>query len=220
MNNKLGLIGRKLGMTQIFKEDGDVIPVTVIEAGPCTVLRIKTTDGRDQYSAVVFGFGSQKPSRLTKADLGQLKAIGRSESPPRLAKEVRVTPDAGQKFTAGQLIGPADLFKVGQRVDVQGISKGKGFQGVMKRYNFKGFIRSHGSHEYFRHGGSIGTRLTPGMTLAGKKMPGQMGNHQVTVQNMVVAAIDADRNLVYVRGGVPGAAGAMVTLRETVKVDR
>jgi large subunit ribosomal protein L3 len=218
MNQKPGLIGRKLGMTQLFLDDGDVVPVTVIEAGPVTVLRIKTKDGNDRYSAVLFGFGEQKPSRLTKADLGQLKVVGKEGTPPRVQKEVRVTPDAAAKFTAGQVLGPADLFKVGQRVDVQGVSKGKGFSGVMKRHNFKGFIRSHGSHEYFRHGGSVGTRLTPGMTLAGKKMPGQMGNHHVTVQNLVVAAIDGARNLIYVRGGVPGAAGAMVTLRETVKL--
>ncbi len=217
MNQKLGLIGRKLGMTQLFQEDGDVVPVTVIEAGPVTVLRIKTPEGKDKYSAVLFGFGSQKPARLTKADLGQLKVVGLDATPPRVQKEIRVSTDAAEKFTAGQVIGPGDVFKVGQRIDVQGVSKGKGFAGVMKKYNFKGFIRSHGSHEYFRHGGSIGTRLTPGMTLRGKKMPGQMGNHHVTQQNLVVAAIDTERNLIYVRGGVPGSTGAMVTLRETTK---
>ena len=109
---------------------------------------------------------------------------------------------------------------MGERVDVIGTSKGRGFGGVMKKYHFAGFERSHGVHEYFRHGGSVGTRLTPGMTLRGKKMPGQMGNHHVTQQNLVVAAIDTARNLIYVRGGVPGSTGAMVTLRETTKLDK
>jgi large subunit ribosomal protein L3 len=219
MNQKKGLVGRKLGMTQLFKADGDVVPVTVIEAGPCTVIRVKTPEGKDRYSAVQFGFGEQKASRLTKADIGQLKPIGRDENPVRHVKEIRVSAADASAFTPGSVVGPADVFEAGQRVDVQGISKGRGFAGVMKRHNFAGFESSHGAHEYFRHGGSIGTRLTPGMTLRGKRMGGHMGAHNVTVQNMVVAAVDAERNLIYIRGGVPGPTGGLVTVRATVKND-
>ena len=220
MNSSMGLIGRKVGMTQIFKEDGEVVPCTVIEAGPCTVIRVKRTGEKDGYNAIQFALGSQKASRLTRADLGQLKPVGLDEKPPRDIKEIRVTPETVGGFQAGQVVGPGDVFQVGQFVDVQGVSKGRGFSGVMRRYNFKGFIRSHGSHEYFRHGGSIGTRLTPGMTLKGKKMPGRMGGHHVTQQNLLVARIDTERNLIYVRGGVPGPEGAFVTVRATTKNTR
>ncbi len=194
MNSSMGLIGRKLGMTQIFKEDGEVIPCTVIEAGPCTVIRVKRADSKDGYTAIQFALGSQKASRLTRADLGQLKAVGLDEKPPRDIAEIRVTEAAVGAYEAGKVVGPGDVFTVGQFVDVQGTSKGRGFSGVMRRHNFKGFIRSHGSHEYFRHGG-----------------------HHVTQQNLLVARIDTERNLIYVRGGVPGPQGAFVTVRATTK---
>jgi large subunit ribosomal protein L3 len=217
MNDSMGLVGRKLGMTQIFEDDGNVVPCTVIEAGPCTVLRVKKTDDKDGYNAIQFGFGAQKASRLTKADLGQLAKVGLAENPPRLIREIRVNATDAGAVEAGKVLGPADVFKVGERVDVVGQSKGRGFSGVMRRHNFKGFISTHGNHEYFRHGGSVGTRLTPGMTLSGKKMPGQMGAHQVTVQNLEVAKIDTERNLIYVCGGVPGPVGAMVAIRRTTR---
>jgi len=215
-NESMGLIGRKLGMTQIFDDDTNhVIPVTVIDVSSNKVLRVKTSDSRDGYSALQLGFGSKKAQRLTKADLGQLKLSGCE--PVQAIREIRVAAADAAKHEAGGSIGAADVFEAGIKVDVTGTSKGKGFAGVMKRYNFAGFIRTHGTHEFFRHGGSIGTRLTPGFTLKGKKMPGHMGSERVTVQNLKVARVDAERNLVFVKGGVPGPNGAVVTVRVAVK---
>ena len=182
-NLQMGLVARKLGMTQIFNDDGEVVPVTVLEVTPNTVLQVKTPTGKDGYSAV----------------------------------EIRLAPAEAGGFQLGQKVGVADLFAAGGFVDVTGTSKGKGFAGVMKRHNFKGFINSHGNHEYFRHGGSIGTRLTPGMTLKGVRMPGQMGNQRVTVQNIKVAAVDAEKNLLFIKGGVPGPTGTTVLVRRAVK---
>ncbi|MFT4622084.1 MAG: large subunit ribosomal protein L3 [Polyangiales bacterium] len=216
-NESMGLLGRKVGMTQVFQDDGNVVPVTVVEAGPCTVLQVKTSETKDGYSALLFGFGSQKKQRLNKAQLGQLKAAGCEDAPPRNRGEVRVPASVAAKHKVGDTVGAADVFTVGDYVDVSGTSKGRGFAGVFKRHNFAGFIRSHGTHEFFRHGGSIGTRLTPGHVLKGKKMPGQMGNKRVTVQNLKVVRVDTDRSLVYVRGGVPGPNGGLVTLRIAVK---
>jgi len=216
-NESLGLIGRKLGMTQLFDNDTNAVyPVTVIECGPNTVLRVKSDDANDGYNALQLGFGSQKAQRLTKADLGQLKASG-TDTPVKVIKEIRVSKEEAAQHEAGKSLGAADVFEAGNKVDVTGMSKGRGFAGVMKRYNFAGFIRTHGTHEFFRHGGSIGTRLTPGHTLKGKKMPGHMGAEQVTVQNLRIARVDAERNLVFVRGGVPGPTGAIVTIRRAVK---
>ncbi len=215
-NEMMGLIGRKVGMTQIFEEDGTVLPVTVVEAGPCTVLRVKTDEGKDGYNALQLGFGSKKASRLTKADIGQLAVSGTQETPPRWIREIRVS-KADTSHEAGATLAASDVFEKGQRVDVTGISKGKGFSGVMKRYNFRGFIRSHGVHEFFRHGGSIGCRLTPGHVLKGKKMPGQMGSERVTVQNLEVVRVDTERSLVFLRGGVPGPNGALVCVRRATK---
>jgi large subunit ribosomal protein L3 len=216
-NSTMGLIGRKIGMTQIFRDDGEVVPVTVIQTGPCTVTRVKLAASRDRYDALQMAFGEKKAARVNKPDAGQFKKVG-IEGVLAHIREIRVTAETAAKYSVGAVIGAADVFTEGQLVDVVGTSKGKGFAGVMKRWNMKGFIRSHGTHEYFRHGGSIGTRLTPGMTLAGKHMPGQMGNARTTVQNLLVAKVDAERNLVYVRGGVPGAVGSIVTLRNAVKV--
>ncbi len=216
-NESMGLLGRKLGMTQLFEEDGTVLPVTVVEAGPCTVLQVKTADGKDGYNALQLSFGSQKAHRLTKADLGHLKASGQDSSPPSRIAEIRVGTDNLTGVEVGAKLSVEDVFTAGELVDVTGVSKGRGFAGVMKRYNFKGFIRTHGTHEFFRHGGSIGTRLTPGHVLKGKKMPGHMGSEQVTVQNLRVAKVDTERNLVFVQGGVPGPTGAMVVIRKAVK---
>lgn len=217
MNKQMGLIGRKLGMTQFFEEDGEVVAVTVLEVGPNTVVGVKNEGTKDGYNALRLAFGSQKAQRLTKADLGQLKGTGLEDTPPAVIREVRVSAEEAGKHEVGATLGAADVFEAGKTADVTGISKGKGFAGVMKRHNFQGFIRSHGTHEFFRHGGSIGTRLTPGHVLKGKKMPGQMGNEQVTVQNLSIAKVDAERNLVMVRGGVPGPKGSIVLLRHAVK---
>jgi large subunit ribosomal protein L3 len=216
MNSELGLVGRKLGMTQLFDENGTVMPVTVVQTGPCTVVGVKTEDGRDGYNAIQLAFETKKANRTNKADAGQFKGAG-LDAAPRIVQEIRVTKADAEGMETGKVLGVQDVFTEGQRVDVTGVSKGKGFQGVMKRYNFAGFERSHGVHEFFRHGGSIGTRLTPGHVLKGKKMPGQMGNEQVTMQNLVVARVDAEQNLVYLLGGVPGAKGSIVTVRKAVK---
>ncbi len=215
-NESLGLIGRKVGMTQIFSPDGMVLPVTVIEAGPCTVLRVKTESSPDGYNALQLGFGERKANRATKPELGHFRAAG-VEGAMAKVREVRVSADTVANTEVGKQLTVADVFTEGGAVDVTGRSKGRGFAGVMKRYNFRGFIRTHGTHEFFRHGGSIGTRLTPGMTLKGKKMPGHMGSERVTVQNLKVARVDPERNLVFVQGGVPGPNGSFVMVRRAVK---
>lgn len=216
-NQTMGLIGRKLGMTQIFDDAGNVSGVTVIEVGPNTILQVKTGDTKDGYAALQLGFAAKKPQRATKAELGHVKAAG-VEGAFKVVREVRVAADAIGAHAKGGTIGVGDVFAANTKVDVSGISKGRGFAGVMKRHNFSGFKRTHGAHEYFRHGGSIGTRLTPGMTLKGVKMPGHMGAAKVTVQNLRVVRIDAERNLLFVRGGVPGPDGAYVLVRQAVKV--
>jgi large subunit ribosomal protein L3 len=213
-NSEMGLIGRKIGMTQIFEEDGKAVPVTVVQVGPCRILQIKTAEGNDGYNAIQLGFGSQKLHRVSKPELGHNAKT--DSTPSAWVSEIRVSAETAASFTAGQDLG-ADVFSVGDIVDCIGTSKGAGFAGVMKRYNFAGFIRTHGTHEFFRHGGSIGTRLTPGHVAKGKKMPGRMGNEQVTVQNMRIAKVDTERHLVYVAGGVPGPKGSFVKVRMAVK---
>ncbi|MEZ4316541.1 MAG: 50S ribosomal protein L3 [Myxococcota bacterium] len=216
-NESKGMLARKLGMTQIFADDGTIFAVTVLEVGPNTVLQVKTDEGKDGYNAVQLGFDSAKPSRLTKADLGHFAKSGRGENPPRFVKEIRLSKADASALEVGQTLSLSDLFETGGKVDVVGTSKGKGYGGVMKRWNMKGFIRSHGTHEFFRHGGSIGTRLTPGMVLSGKKMPGQMGNEQKTIQNLSIVRVDTERNLLFLKGGVPGPVGAYLTVRNAVK---
>lgn len=216
MNESMGLVGRKLGMTQFFRDNGEVLACTVIELGPCTVLQVKTDETKDGYNALQLGFGTQKASRVNKPETGHLTKSG-GPTPPSHVKEVRVSKDVVGQHEVGSTIAVADVFEEGKTVDVTGQSKGRGFAGVMKRHNFAGFERSHGVHEFFRHGGSIGTRLTPGHVLKGKKMPGHMGAEQVTIQNLEVARVDTERNLLFVRGGVPGPNGAVVVVRHAVK---
>lgn len=216
-NMKVGLLGRKLGMTQIYDEAGNVLGVTVVQVEPNTVLQVKTSATKDGYAALQLGIGAKKLGRTTKAELGHAKKAG-LEAAPRLVQELRVPEAEAAKHSVGAQLVIGTFFATNDRVDVAGTSKGRGFSGVMKRHNFSGFKRTHGAHEYKRHGGSIGTRLTPGMTFKGVKMPGQMGNERVTVQNLKIVKIDAERNLVYLRGGVPGADGASVLIRKTAKV--
>jgi large subunit ribosomal protein L3 len=214
-NEILGLIGKKLGMTQLFDAGSAARGVTVIELTPNTVLQVKTAATKDGYNAVQMGWGAKKDSRATRAELGHFKKAGAATA--AVVREFRVSAEVVAGLEVGRQLSVADFFKEGQRVDVQGISKGKGFAGVMKRHNFAGFKASHGVHEYYRHGGSIGTRLTPGMTFKGKKMPGHMGDAKVTVQNLFVERVDVERNLLFLRGGVPGADGAVVAVRAAVK---
>ncbi len=214
-NEKAGLFGRKLGMTQLYSDSGSVQPCTIIEVTGNTVIRIKTADSKDGYNAVQLGFDDKKPSRTNKPDAGHFEKAG--VSPKKLVRELRLSADELGKLSVGQVLSVGDVFTEGERVDVTGTSKGRGFTGVMKRHNFKGFIRSHGTHEYFRHGGSIGTRLTPGHVIKGMKMPGQHGNARSVVQNLILVKVDAERNLLYVRGGVPGPNGGYVQVRQAVK---
>jgi len=206
-----GILGRKLGMTQVWDSDNRVIPVTVIQAGPCRVVQLKTPE-RDGYSAVQIAFGAAKEQRLTKPELGHLKKNG--AAPSKHLAELRV--DDLSPYAVGQVIG-ADVFAAGERVDVTGISKGKGFTGVMQRHNFKGQGASHGNHKHHRAPGSIGACSFPGRVFKGVKMSGHMGHEQVTTLNLEVVASDPERNLLLVKGSVPGPRGGVVLVRNAVK---
>ncbi|MBU2008247.1 MAG: 50S ribosomal protein L3 [Chloroflexi bacterium] len=199
-----GLIGRKLGMTQLFREDGAVIPVTAIEVGPCTVVQVKTRE-KEGYSAVQMGFGEKK--RLTSPEKGHLKGLGSF----RHLREFRVGEgvgiEVGQKFDVG-------LFKPGDIVDVTGTSKGKGFAGVVKRHHFSGGPKTHGQSDRHRAPGSIGSATTPGRVYKGKKMAGHMGNARVTVMGQEVVQADPARNLLLVRGAVPGHQNSLVLIQK------
>src|SRR6266852_5550787 len=206
-----GILGRKLGMTQIWDDQNRIVPVTVIEAGPCRVVQLKTPE-RDGYSAVQLSFGDTKQSRLSKPELGHLK---KADAPPsRHLAELRVDDLSG--FEIGQVLG-ADVFGAGERVDVTGISKGKGFAGAMVRHNFKGQGASHGNHKKHRSPGSIGACATPARVFKGMKMAGQFGNVRTTTLNLQVVEGDAERNLLLIRGAIPGAAGGIVFVRNAVK---
>lgn len=205
----IGLLGKKIGMTQVFAEDGEAVPVTVIQAGPCHVIGTRTVE-RDGYSAIVLGFDEKPLRNATKPELGMYKASG--AKPQRFVREIRLSPEEAAKYQIGQVLTPKDVFTENMAVDVEGRSKGKGYQGVMKRHHMAGMTRSHGTHEYFRHGGSIGCRLTPQRVHKGKRMAGQMGNEKVSVQNLQLFKILADENCVLVRGAVPGAKNEYVVV--------
>ena len=206
---KIGLLGKKIGMTQVFAEDGESIPVTVIQTGPCHVVGIRTQE-RDGYTALVLGF-DEKPVRLAnKPELGAVKDAGLK--PQRFVRELRLPADEVAKYTVGQVLGPKDVFAENMPVDVEGTSKGKGYQGVIKKHHMSGMTRAHGTHEYFRHGGSIGCRLTPQRVHKGKRMAGQMGNEKVTQQNLQLFRILADENCILVRGAIPGAPNDYVVV--------
>ncbi len=213
MNVQPGIIAKKLGMTQLFLEDGTRVPVTVLSIKGNTVIAHRTEE-RDGYTALQVGFEEQKPSRLTKADLGRYKKA--EVTPRKHVREFRVTADMLEKCPVGKDI-PLELFEEGAMVDVTGTSKGKGFQGVIKRHNMRGTKATHGVHEYYRHGGSIGCRLTPGRVVPGKRMAGQMGNERKTIQNLTIAKVLADEGLILVRGSIPGANRSVVALRRSHK---
>ena len=205
-----GLIGKKIGMTQIFDEDGLAIPVTVIEAGPCYVTQVRLPE-RDGYSAIQLGFNEVKPKRLTGGQLGHLKR--NNLAPLRVLREFRVkTPDVkeGDELTVA-------VFAVGERVDVVGTSKGKGFAGAVKRYHFAGGPRTHGQSDRERGPGSRGSGTTPGRVYKGSRGPGHMGDDRVTAQSLKVVLVDAERNLIGVMGSVPGARGGLVMVKEARK---
>ncbi|MCH5351859.1 MAG: 50S ribosomal protein L3 [Acutalibacter sp.] len=208
---KKAIIGKKVGMTQIFDEKGKVIPVTVIEAGPCVVTQKKTAEN-DGYEAVQVGFGDQKPQRLTKPLKGHFDKGG--VAPKKTLRELRL--DDISELNVGDLI-KADVFEAGEHVDVTGVSKGKGYAGVIKRWNFHRLKETHGTGPVARHGGSNGPISDPSRVFKGVKMAGHLGAETVTVQNLVIAKVDAENNLIAVKGAVPGPNGGIVTIRNSVK---
>jgi large subunit ribosomal protein L3 len=214
MNTKPGIIGKKLGMTQLYKEDGTVQRVTVIDTSSLTVVG-KRTKEKDGYVAVVFGLTDAKEKHLSKAQQGSFKKA--NVTAKRELKELRCEEDFAAKFEVGSAVNLADLFQPGQIVDTQGTTRGRGFSGVVRRWSFAGFVQTHGTHEYRRHGGSIGTNMTPGRTLPNIKMPGQYGSETVSVLNLKVARVDAEKNLLMIEGGIPGAANGLVVVRHGVK---
>ncbi|MDI7261669.1 MAG: 50S ribosomal protein L3 [Thermodesulfobacteriota bacterium] len=211
MKQTLGIIGKKIGMTQLFLEDGSVVPVTVVEAGPCWVVQKKTKQ-RDGYDALQIGFHSKNEKRVSRPLSGHFKKAG--VGPVYYLKEFRVENTEG--YEPGQEIN-VNLFKPGDVVDVTGLSKGKGFTGVMKRHGFHGSPGSHGTHEYFRHGGSVGSATYPHHVFKGMKMPGQHGNRKVTLQNLKVMDIREDQNLILLQGGIPGSHRGWVLIRSATK---
>jgi large subunit ribosomal protein L3 len=213
MNTHPGVIGLKLGMTQVFEEDGSVVPCTVVEARAVVVG--KRTQQKDGYDALILGVGERREKRTSKPLGGMFKKA--NVSPRRHVREIRCTAEFAASFEVGQEVPLENVFEAGQFVDVQGLTRGRGFTGVMRRYNFKGAVSTHGSHEYKRHGGSIGTNMTPGRVMPGMKMPGQYGNERVTVLSQRVVKVIPEQNLILIRGGIPGSKNGLVFVRGAVK---
>ncbi len=205
-----GIIGRKIGMTQVFDSEGRQVPVTVIEAGPCVVVQRKTRE-KDGYDSVQIGFGDQKEQRLARPELGHLKKAG--VAPVRRLREFRL--DEGEEMNPGDVVG-VDVLEGATHVDVIGVCKGKGFQGVVKRYDMSGGRATHGSGMH-RRTGSIGMKVSPARVFKGKKMPGHTGNVRTTTQNLKVVDIRKDDHVVLVMGAVPGPNGGMVIVRKAIK---
>ena len=208
---KKGIIGKKLGMTQIFDEVGNVIPVTLIEAGPCEIAQNKTVEN-DGYDAVQLAFCDAKEKHLTKAELGHFKKAG--ISPKRHLKEFRLEDTSA--YEVGSTIS-VDTFAAGEKVDITGISKGHGYTGVIKRLNFAVLRMTHGTGPVHRTGGSMGMNSDPSRIFKNKKMAGQWGNEQITILNLAVVKVDAEKNIIAVKGAVPGAKGSIVFIRDSVK---
>lgn len=208
-----GIVGKKLGMTQVYDENGTLIPVTVIEAGPCPVVAVKSME-RDGYVAQQLGYGRRKVKNVSKAQVGHLKAAGLDAAPPAVLREVRLD-EVPEEQGVGSVL-KADIFAKGEFVDVVGRSKGRGFQGVVKRWNFGGGRASHGG-AWTRRPGSIGMCVSPGKIYKGRKMPGQMGSVQRTVQNLEIIDVRADDDVLLVKGAVPGPNGGTVVVRSAIK---
>ena len=204
------IIGKKVGMTQIFDEQGKVIPVTVIEAGPCVVAQVKSVE-TDGYNAIQLGYGDVKPSKVNKPEKGHFAKA--NIAPKKHLREFRV--ESVEGVTVGTEV-KADTFEIGDKIDVQGTTKGKGFQGVIKRHGQHRGPMGHGSM-YHRRPGSMGSTSTPGRVFKGKKLPGHMGRVTVTIQNLDVVKVDMDKNVILIKGSVPGAKGAILKLRKSVK---
>ncbi len=206
------ILGEKLGMTQVFRDDR-AIPVTVIKAGPCHVVQVKSANGGDGYGAIQIAYRELAPRKVNQPTRGHFAKAG--VAPSKHLVEIRV--DDPESYSPGQEINVADVLEAGMKADVAGVSRGKGFQGVMKRHNFKGQGASHGAHRVHRAPGSIGAASTPSRVFKGMRMPGRMGNQRTTVLNLDIVEIDADRGLLLVKGAVPGPKGAVVLVREAVK---
>jgi large subunit ribosomal protein L3 len=215
MSLKMGLLGRKIGMTQVFHEDGTALGVTAVSVGPCVVVG-QRTQAKHGYAAVQLGF-EEKPLRLvSRPETGIFKKAG-IEKPLRFLREVRLEEKDVAQYEVGKVLKAGEIFKVGDVVDVVGTSKGKGYQGVMKMHKMKGDSATHGTHEFFRHGGSIGCRLTPGRVHKGKRMSGLMGNVKKTSADLVVVQILDEQNVVLVKGAVPGGPNGLVLIKGSVK---
>jgi large subunit ribosomal protein L3 len=226
---RTGVLGQKIGMTSVFTANGDRAPVTAILAGPCVVLD-KLTKEKNGYSAVRLGFGEKPVKVAAKSELGiakkagiEVRTVQKNKHPRQLLdsvrfiREVRLEDGDLEKYEVGKPVALSQLFKALSYVDVEGTSKGKGYQGVMKRHHMAGFRNTHGTHEFFRHGGSVGCRLTPGRVHKGKRMSGHMGDDKRSVQNLVLLEIDEPNNVLLVRGSVPGAKNQMVVIRNSKK---
>ncbi|MDD4699131.1 MAG: 50S ribosomal protein L3 [Oscillospiraceae bacterium] len=206
-----GLIGKKLGMTQLFDSKGNVVPVTVIEAGPCVVSQIKTIEN-DGYEAIQVGYGDLKASKVSKPMKGHFAKA--DVAPKKVLREFRVSDISA--FNVGDLI-KADLFAEGDRIDVTGTSKGKGWAGTIKRWNFSRLKESHGTGPVHRHGGSLGASSSPSRVAKGKKMTGHLGAERVTIQNLDIVKVDAENNIIAVKGAIPGPKGGIVVIADSVK---
>ena len=207
-----GIIGKKLGMTQVFDEDGGVVPVTVVEAGPCTVTALRTRE-KNGYSALQLGYGVRKAKNVSKAVRGHVREAGLEDAPPARIREIRLDEDPGE--AVGDKLG-ATVFEVNEFVDVTGKTKGRGFQGVVKRHGFGGGRASHGG-AWTRKPGSIGMCVDPGRVYRGRKMPGQMGNVQRTAQSLRIVDVREDENVILIKGAVPGPNGGILVLRSACK---
>jgi large subunit ribosomal protein L3 len=221
---KLGILGKKIGMTRVFDESGRALGVTVLEVGPCVVLDKRTKSAResgksDGYAALKLGFDPKPERKVNRPEAGTLAKAGGVEKARRFVRELRVSEETLAKFEIGNDVTLADLeIAAGDLVDVVGRSKGRGYQGVMHRYNFGGAAtKTHGTHEYFRHGGSIGCRKYPGRVFKGRKMPGHMGDRRVTTQNIEVVQVRPEENLLLVNGSVPGAKNGYLIVRPAIK---
>ncbi|HVA67599.1 MAG TPA: 50S ribosomal protein L3 [Elusimicrobiota bacterium] len=208
------ILGEKIGMTQIYHpKRKNLCDVTMVKAGPCAVLRVKTAEGRDGYNAVQLAYGARKEKNLPKSLLGQFKKAG--AAPARYVREIRVKDAKG--LEAGQTVLVNEIFKIGDYVDVHGVSKGHGFAGVMKRHNFRGLPASHGASDKQRSPGSLAARRSLGRVLPGQRMAGHMGHEGATSQHLEVIKVEPEQNLIYVMGSVPGARGSLVSVSETAK---
>ncbi len=211
MGRTKGILGRKIGMTQVFNENGEMIPVTVIQAGPCYVTQVKTKE-TDGYEAIQIGFEQVDPKRLNKPELGHLK---KHDLPPlRILREIRV--DNASQYQVGQVL-TVEIFQPGEYVDVTGTSKGRGFAGVVKRWGFGGGPKTHGQSDRWRAPGSVGAGTFPGRVLPGTRMAGRMGNERVTVRNLQVVKVDPENNLILVKGAVPGHKKGLVIIRDAIR---